>query len=152
MLFPHPVLISDIGTGLLLGGGLSYLAAEHGFSVDALLEADVVLVNGTIVTATATNDYSDLFRALKGGANRFGIVTRYKVHAIQVGTSTDLEWFGGLITVCFFLSMLHTRLTHHFRQYDNSSSEALLTATANYVHNTNDPKSGQCVGSLFKEQ
>ena len=56
---------SDVGTGLLLGGGLSYLSAGHGFSVDALVEADVVLVNGALVTATATNRYSDLFKALK---------------------------------------------------------------------------------------
>ena len=57
----------DVGTGLLLGGGLSYLSARHGFSVDALVEADVVLVNGEMVTATATNQYSDLFMALKVG-------------------------------------------------------------------------------------
>jgi hypothetical protein len=57
----------NIGTGLLLGGGLSYLSARHGFSVDALVEADVVLVNGEMVTATAKNQYSDLFKALKVG-------------------------------------------------------------------------------------
>lgn len=56
---------SDVGTGLLLGGGLSYLSARHGFSVDALVAADVVLVDGRIVTANATNEYSDLFKALK---------------------------------------------------------------------------------------
>jgi len=55
----------NIGTGLLLGGGLSYLSPGHGFSVDTLLEADVVLVNGTLVTATSTNQYADLFKALK---------------------------------------------------------------------------------------
>lgn len=62
---PTTFLSSDVGTGLLLGGGLSYLSARHGFSVDALVAADVVLVDGRVVTANATNEYSDLFRALK---------------------------------------------------------------------------------------
>ncbi|KAH6901569.1 hypothetical protein BKA70DRAFT_1196861 [Coprinopsis sp. MPI-PUGE-AT-0042] len=90
--------LPDVGTGLLLGGGLSYLSARHGFSVDALVEADVVLVNGEMVTATAQNQYSDLFKALKGGANRFGI-------------------------------------------FDNSSTEGLLRAVADYVDKVDDPGS-----------
>ncbi|TFK32381.1 hypothetical protein BDQ12DRAFT_707669 [Crucibulum laeve] len=119
--------ITDVGTGLLLGGGYSYLASEHGFSVDALKEADVVLVTGKLVTATATNKYSDLFRALKGGANRFGIVTRYVVSAIHTGTNQDKNWFGGIV------------------MYPNSSVEAVVNATANYVRNTKDPKTGLLV-------
>jgi hypothetical protein len=92
---------SNVGTGLLLGGGLSFLAAQHGFSVDALTEADVILVTGQKVTATSTNQYSDLFRALKGGGNRFGIVTRYSVETIHTGTKVDKNWFGGYIQVSF---------------------------------------------------
>ncbi|KAJ7645194.1 FAD-binding domain-containing protein [Mycena polygramma] len=64
---------SDIGTGLLLGGGISFVSPEFGWSADSVKEMDVVLVTGQLVTANATNKYSDLFRALKGGANRFGI-------------------------------------------------------------------------------
>ncbi|RXW21566.1 hypothetical protein EST38_g4294 [Candolleomyces aberdarensis] len=111
---------SDVGTGLLLGGGLSYLSARHGFSVDALVEADVVLVDGRLVTANATNEYADLFKALKGGASRFGIVTRYEVKAIHVGTNEEKMMVGGSVI------------------YDNSTTEALLRATANYVNNVDD--------------
>ena len=89
----------DVGTGLLLGGGLSYLSGEHGFSADGYRELDVVLVSGELVTATSTNAYADLFRSLKGGANRFGIVTRYEVEAIHTGTNLDKNWFGGIIMV-----------------------------------------------------
>ncbi|KAJ7628455.1 hypothetical protein FB45DRAFT_918330 [Roridomyces roridus] len=113
--------LGDIGTGLLLGGGLSYLAASQGYSADTFMEVDVVLVNGELVTATATNKYSDLFRALKGGGNRFGIVTRYELQAIHTGTEEDSEWFGGLILY-------------------NSSAEAILNATARYTREVNDPK------------
>lgn len=68
---------SDVGTGLLLGGGLSYLSARHGFSVDALVAADVVLVDGRIVTANATNEYSDLFKALKVGVSASSMVISF---------------------------------------------------------------------------
>ncbi|KAJ7151916.1 hypothetical protein C8R43DRAFT_1067457 [Mycena crocata] len=63
----------DIGIGLLLGGGVSFVSPLYGWSADSIKEMDVVLVTGQLVTATATNAYADLFRALKGGANRFGI-------------------------------------------------------------------------------
>ncbi|KAJ6595030.1 FAD-binding domain-containing protein [Mycena vulgaris] len=64
---------SDIGMGLLLGGGISFVSPLYGWSADSIKEMDVVLVTGELVKATATNRHSDLFRALKGGANRFGI-------------------------------------------------------------------------------
>jgi hypothetical protein len=64
-----------------------------------------VLTNGEFVTATATNEYSDLFKALKGGGSRFGIVTKYEVDAIHVGTAADKTFWGGMINVraAFFL-------------------------------------------------
>jgi hypothetical protein len=64
-----------------------------------------VLVNGEMVTATASNKYSDLFRALKGGGNRFGIVTRYELIAVHTGTKDDKAFLGGLVPVCFELSV-----------------------------------------------
>lgn len=90
---------SDIGTGLLLGGGVSYLAPENGWSTDGVTEMDVVLVDGRQVTVNASNQYSDLFRALKGGGSRFGIVTRFEVEPIRVGRRSDKNWYGGVILV-----------------------------------------------------
>lgn len=100
------------------------------------------------MTATATNTFSDLFRALKGGANRFGIVTRYKVSAIEVGTNTDLNFFGGIIEVSINLSIIKSVRLNLSLQYDNSSTEAVLTATANYVLDNTDPDAGQSVVSF----
>ncbi|KAF8217023.1 FAD-binding domain-containing protein [Mycena galopus ATCC 62051] len=65
--------VGDVGTGLLLGGGLSHLSPQVGYSAATLREMDVVLTNGTLVTANPTNEHADLFKALKGGAQRFGI-------------------------------------------------------------------------------
>ncbi|KAJ6463919.1 hypothetical protein C8R45DRAFT_1024606 [Mycena sanguinolenta] len=113
--------VGGVGTGLLVGGGLSWLSPSQGYAADNFKELDVVLVNGDIVTATATNEYSDLFRALKGGANRFGIVTRYELYPVHTGTKDNQTWFGGLMLF-------------------NSSAEALLNATARYVREVDDPK------------
>ncbi|TCD60829.1 hypothetical protein EIP91_009432 [Steccherinum ochraceum] len=112
---------NDVGTGFLLGGGISFLSPSQGYGADNNVELDVVLVNGTLVTATVDNEYADLFKALKGGANRFGIVTRFEVRAVHTGTADDKSWFGGLIT------------------YPPSSHGALLSATAHFAHNSTDP-------------
>ncbi|KAJ7590538.1 FAD-binding domain-containing protein [Mycena floridula] len=111
----------DVGMGLLLGGGLSYLSPSQGFAADSFKELDVVLVTGEMVTASASQ-HSDLFKALKGGGNRFGIVTRYQVEAVQTGTEDDKNWFGGSIT------------------YPVSSAEAFMKAIAHYVRDVKDPK------------
>jgi FAD/FMN-containing dehydrogenase len=44
---------------------------------DNVLEFEVVLANGSILTVSQTSD-SDLFTVLKGGNNNFGIVTSFK--------------------------------------------------------------------------
>ena len=62
--------------GLLLGGGISFLGNQHGWAADNVLEYEVVLASGEIVTASATSN-RDLFWALKGGSSNFGIVTKF---------------------------------------------------------------------------
>lgn len=73
--------IGTVGVGgLLLGGGCSYYLFRQGFATDNIAAFEVVLANSTIVTASAQEN-SDLFTALKGGGNNFGIVTRFDLMA-----------------------------------------------------------------------
>lgn len=78
------VLGGRIGTvgvgGLLLGGGCSLYLFRQGFATDNIAAFEVVLANSTIVTASAEEN-RDLFTALKGGGNNFGIVTRFDLMA-----------------------------------------------------------------------
>jgi len=65
-----------------LSGGLSYLSTQYGWAADNIIEAEVVLANGMIVTASNTTNV-DLFNVLRGGGNNFGIVTTYTLQWVK---------------------------------------------------------------------
>jgi FAD/FMN-containing dehydrogenase len=60
--------------GFTLGGGYSWLSDQYGLTCDTVISYNLVLPNGSITTVEASSN-SDLTFALKGGLNRFGIVT-----------------------------------------------------------------------------
>ncbi|KAI1350195.1 putative FAD-binding oxidoreductase [Xylaria sp. FL0043] len=72
--------ILEVGVGgLTLGSGLSYLSDLYGLVCD-----NVVLADGSIVNANK-HSHPDLWWALKGGANNFGIVTRFTLATYPTG-------------------------------------------------------------------
>ncbi|TRM64993.1 hypothetical protein BD626DRAFT_399737 [Schizophyllum amplum] len=61
---------------LTLGGGFGYLSGQHGLAADNVLEATVVVADGTTLVANS-NKHSDLFFGIRGGGSNFGVVTEF---------------------------------------------------------------------------
>lgn len=87
------ILISPHGMDLHV---MEWQATKYGilsFNFKSIiLHIQVVLANGSVVTASSTH-HPDLYKALRGGGNNFGIVTRFSFRAFEQGK----VWAGFII-------------------------------------------------------
>ncbi|KAH7392322.1 FAD binding domain-containing protein [Phaeosphaeria sp. MPI-PUGE-AT-0046c] len=115
--------VSTVGvSGLTLGGGISHFANKYGWACDNVESYEVVTASGIIVTASV-NKFPDLYWALRGGGNNFGVVTKFNMR-----TFAQVDMWGGP------------------RVYLESEWDAVYTAYAKIARNAaQDTKQAQIV-------
>jgi hypothetical protein len=129
--------VSDTGiAGLTLGGGLGWLSSRHGLTVDNLVSADVVLADGRLVTASATQ-HADLFWGLRGGSGNFGVVTSFEYRLHPVGPVV----VGGMIGY----PLARAKEVLRFYRDFNATAPDELTAYAGFV----TPPDGDTLVAVF---
>ncbi|KAH9930868.1 FAD-binding domain-containing protein [Fomitopsis serialis] len=108
--------VTGVGVaGFTLGGGFSFKTNEYGLTIDTVKGFELVLSNGTATNVTASTN-PDLFFALKGGFNNFGIVTTFYLEAY-----TQSQVWGGAILI-------------------SGTPSEVVVATQNFYDNVTDPK------------
>jgi FAD/FMN-containing dehydrogenase len=86
--------ISTTGmAGLTLGGGIGHLSRPYGLTIDNLLSVDMVLADGSFVTADG-NNHPELYWAVRGGGGNFGVVTSFlfRLHPVHTVTAGPTFW------------------------------------------------------------
>ncbi|KAH3940607.1 hypothetical protein HBH70_025790 [Parastagonospora nodorum] len=112
--------------GLTLGGGISHHTNEYGLACDNVASYDLVTASGKIINVSPQS-YADLYWALRGGGNNFGIVTTFHYETLEQGL------------------MFATK-----RQYNSTYVPALIDAFNNAVHGAeNDTKLAHFVGLAY---
>ncbi|KAK5113388.1 hypothetical protein LTR62_003488 [Meristemomyces frigidus] len=100
--------------GLTTGGGISFFSPRYGFVCDNVVNFQVVIASGQLVDANATSN-PDLWRALRGGSNNFGIVTTFTMRTFEQG-----KFWGG------FIGFTIDTITQQFQAFQD------LLGSANY--------------------
>ncbi|KAI0260042.1 FAD-binding domain-containing protein [Gloeopeniophorella convolvens] len=114
--------------GLTLGGGYAFMTSEYGYAIDNMAGYELVLPNGTITNVTSKD--KDLWFALRGGGNNYGIVTKFSYKSIPQG-----QVWGGT------------------RNYTADALPALKDALIKYqVKQKNDTKSSSVTSMIYTPQ
>jgi len=89
---------STVGTiPVVLGGGMSAITGIHGLAIDNLVAIRIVTPHQGLVVASETEN-ADLFWALKGAGQFFGVVTEMtlKIHPLStLGREDGKIWTWG---------------------------------------------------------
>ena len=109
--------------GLSLGGGYGWLSGRYGLTIDSLLAVQIVLADGSIMSASAEEN-ADLFWAVRGAGHCFGVVAEFTFH---LRDQHNAIWAGQLV-------------------FPSSTMLDTVIAFANEFVSTNDGDSGMVLG------
>jgi hypothetical protein len=89
--------VAPVGAaGFIAGGGISYHWPSHGWGCDNVINFEMILANGTIVSANEQQN-RDLWVAQRGSSGNFGLITRYDMRAISYANpKVPVIWAGAI--------------------------------------------------------
>lgn len=90
--------VTGVGVGgSVLSCGVSYYSTRYGYICDMVENFEVVLATGDIVNANEKEN-SDLWKALRGGSNNFGVVTAITLKTFEQGAFWGGQTFHSIDT------------------------------------------------------
>ncbi|GIK04265.1 hypothetical protein Aspvir_008344 [Aspergillus viridinutans] len=113
-------------------GGLSFLSSQYGWAANNVVNFEVVLANGTLVNANVKEN-TDLFAALKGGGNNFGIVTAY---TLQTHPQDHKVWGGNYIFTADKTPQVLSALRDFTEHYPDDKAAIIVTCEHGLLINT----------------
>lgn len=120
--------VADIGVGgLTLGGGISFFSGRYGWACDGVRNYEVVLANGRINNVNQTAN-PDLYFALRGGGNNFGIVTRFDLETFPQG-----NLWGGMTIHPITANVSIYKAFYNFANNAPKDPDAALITAAAYA-------------------
>jgi FAD/FMN-containing dehydrogenase len=116
-------LVSGTGVaGFTLGGGIGWLARQHGLACDNLVGAEVVTASGSIVHVGGSEN-PELLWALRGGGGNFGVVSSFEFQLHEVGPVV----YGGAL---FYPRSRAVELLGKYASFAAGAPEPLTTLVA----------------------
>lgn len=117
--------VSHTGVGgLILHGGYGALTGRRGLALDILISCEVVLADGSIVTASETEN-PDLFWGLRGAGSSFGVVTKFTSKAYPQG-----DIWGGM----FVLPLENLPAVVDFINHWDETNDGYQSFGASFTH------------------
>jgi FAD/FMN-containing dehydrogenase len=111
--------VASVGVGgLALGGGIGWMAAKHGLTIDRLRAVELVTADGKQIRASH-DENQELFWGLRGGGGNFGIATAFEFDVHEGGLI-----YGGAI---FFEGTNAAELMHAYSELALQAPDELTT-------------------------
>lgn len=95
--------VAEVGVGgFTLGGGISFFSNRYGWALDGVRSYELVSGQGEVLQVDSEN-FPDLFWALRGGGNNFGVVTLFDLDTFPQSdmwggvTYSDVEYAGAVV-------------------------------------------------------
>ncbi|KAK5575963.1 hypothetical protein RB653_007098 [Dictyostelium firmibasis] len=106
--------------GLVIGGGSNYLSPKWGTCIDSVIGMTLMLSDGSIIECNETNQYSDLFWAMRGSGHGISILLDVTLqlnpiepllyhNSIKLNYSS-IHYFENLLIIDNFTKTMDTRI------------------------------------------